>query len=148
MDTCDLVQETALHMIRKLDAFTPEHPGAMGAYLRVAALNRIRDEARRIARRPVAVELPEQLPSPDATPLEKAMEAETFARYREALARLSPKDRELVTAKIEHHWKSATIASRFAFPTVGAAQMAVSRALRRLAKAMQASAVTSNERTN
>ena len=52
----DLVQETALHMMGKLHAFTPRHPGiAPYAYLRVAALNRIRDEARRIARRPVSV---------------------------------------------------------------------------------------------
>src|SRR5438128_11498962 len=52
LDTGDLVQETALHVLRRLDAFEPRHVGAMQAYLRQAVLNRIRDEVRRIGRRP------------------------------------------------------------------------------------------------
>jgi RNA polymerase sigma factor (sigma-70 family) len=148
MDTCDLVQETALHMIAQLDAFTPEHPGAMRAYLRVAALNRIRDEARRIGRRPAPVELPEHLPCPRATPLEEAMEAETFRRYHEALSQLAPRDRDLVVARVERQWKAAEIAESFGFPTVDAARMAVKRALHRLACLLHESSPTPNERTN
>jgi len=50
LDTGDLVQETVLHVLRRLDAFQPRHVGAMQAYLRQSVLNRIRDEVRRIAR--------------------------------------------------------------------------------------------------
>src|SRR5688572_31187052 len=34
LDTGDLVQETVLHVLRRLDAFEPRHVGAMQAYLR------------------------------------------------------------------------------------------------------------------
>ncbi len=148
MDTCDLVQETALHMMGKLHAFTPRHPGAMGAYLRVAALNRIRDEARRIARRPVSVELPEHLHSGDATPLDCAIGADTARRYRESLEHLSPKDRDLVVARVELQWNTAEITRHFGFRTHGAAHMAVKRALHRVASLLRKSSVALNERTD
>src|SRR5262245_35939552 len=60
LDTGDLVQETALHVLRRLDAFEPRHVGAMQAYLRQAVLNRIRDEVRRIGRRPPPVEIQDE----------------------------------------------------------------------------------------
>src|SRR5713226_2067801 len=44
LDTGDLVQETALHVLRHLDSFVPRHVGAMQAYLRQAVINRICDE--------------------------------------------------------------------------------------------------------
>src|ERR1700681_619663 len=52
MDTGDLVQEAALHVLGRLDRFEPRHVGAMQAYLRQSVINRIRDEARRIGRNP------------------------------------------------------------------------------------------------
>ena len=55
LDTGDLVQETVLHVLRRLDTFEPRHVGAMQAYLRQSVLNRIRDEVRtdRAPARPV-----------------------------------------------------------------------------------------------
>jgi RNA polymerase sigma factor (sigma-70 family) len=41
-DTTDLVQETMLAALRRLDDFEPDHDGALQAYLRAAILNRIR----------------------------------------------------------------------------------------------------------
>ena len=58
LDTGDLVQETVLHVLRRLDTFEPRHVGAMQAYLRQSVINRIRDEVRRIARHPSPSELP------------------------------------------------------------------------------------------
>src|SRR5215204_5927814 len=63
LDTQDLVQETVLHVLRRLDHFEPRHVGAMQAYLRQSVINRIRDEVRRIGRQPAPVELPEDLSS-------------------------------------------------------------------------------------
>ena len=132
LDTGDLVQETVLHVLRRLDTFEPRHVGAMQAYLRQSVLNRIRDEVRKIGRHPASCELPDDMPSEGPSPLEQAVRAEAVSRYHEALLRLSPRDRELVVARIEAQWSYDEIARHFNMPTPDAARMAVSRALRRL----------------
>ena len=53
-DTDDLVQETLVQTLGRLDAFEPRHEGALQAYLRQAVVNRVRDEVRRVGRRPAA----------------------------------------------------------------------------------------------
>lgn len=132
LDTEDLVQETALHVVRRLDQFEPRHVGAMQAYLRQSVINRIRDEMRKIGRHPVAVELPEDLESDRTSPLETAIQAETYDRYRQALSKLSSRDREIIVARVEVQWSLSEIAHRFGMRTVDAARMRVTRALRRL----------------
>src|SRR6266545_2740072 len=66
LDTGDLVQEAAMHVVQRLDVFQPRHVGAMQAYLRMSVLNRIRDEIRRVGRHPAPVELPEGARQPQA----------------------------------------------------------------------------------
>jgi RNA polymerase sigma-70 factor, ECF subfamily len=132
LDTGDLVQETVLHVLRRLDTFEPRHVGAMQAYLRQSVINRIRDEVRRIGRHPTPVDLPEDLASEIRSPLEEAVRAEAYDRYRAVLAQLSPRDREMVVARIEAQWNLGEIAQRFNMRTVDGARMAVTRALRRL----------------
>ena len=136
MDTGDLVQEAALHALRRLDVFEPRHVGAMQAYLRLSVINRIRDEVRRISRHPAAVALPEEPPSDATSPLESAIQAESYDHYRRALDQLKPRDREMVVARVEVQWSLSEIAQRFNMPTVDAARMAVSRALKRLSTNM------------
>ena len=87
LDTGDLVQEAALHALRRLDVFEPRHVGAMQAYLRQSVINRIRDEVRRVTRHPAPVELPPDHPADATSPLESAIEAESYERYRKALSR-------------------------------------------------------------
>ncbi|HLG55657.1 MAG TPA: sigma-70 family RNA polymerase sigma factor [Vicinamibacterales bacterium] len=132
LDTGDLVQETVLHVLRRLDTFEPRHVGAMQAYLRQSVINRIRDEVRRIGRHPTPCELPEDMRSELPSPLEEAVQAEGVQRYRTALATLAPRDRELIVVRIEAQWSYDEIAQRFGLPTSDAARMAVGRALRRL----------------
>jgi len=132
LDTGDLVQETVLHVLRRLDTFEPRHVGAMQAYLRQSVINRIRDEVRRIGRHPTPAELPEDLASEMPSPLEEAVRAEAYDRYRAVLVQLSPRDREMVVARIEAQWNLGEIAQRFNMRTVDGARMAVTRALRRL----------------
>jgi RNA polymerase sigma factor (sigma-70 family) len=134
LDTTDLVQDAALHLLRRLDSFQPQHVGAMQAYLRQSVINRIRDEIRRIGRQPPPIELPDDHPSDRTSPLEFAIQSEAYDRYREALTTLSSKDRELVVARIELQWSLAEIAHRFNLRTVDAARMAATRAVRRLIK--------------
>jgi RNA polymerase sigma factor (sigma-70 family) len=132
LDTGDLVQEAALHAIGNLDTFQPRHVGAMQAYLRMSVVNRIRDEVRRIGRNPPPVELPEDHACDKTSPLEFAIQAEAYEHYRQALKELTPKDRELIVARIEVQWSLAEIAHRFGMRTVDAARMAVNRAVKRL----------------
>jgi len=132
LDTSDLVQETVLHVLRRLDHFEPRHVGAMQAYLRQSVINRIRDEVRKVTRHPAPVELPADLVSELTSPLEVAVQSEAYEQYRQALAALVHRDRELIVARIEAQWSVSEIASRFGMPTTDAARMAVSRALKRL----------------
>jgi RNA polymerase sigma factor (sigma-70 family) len=133
LDTSDLVQETVLHVLRRLDAFEPRHVGAMQAYLRQSVINRIRDEVRRIGRKPAPVELVEEPASDLTSPLEGAIKTEAYERYRNALNELSARDREMIVARVEAQWSVQQIAQKFGMRTSDAARMAVSRALRRLA---------------
>jgi RNA polymerase sigma-70 factor (ECF subfamily) len=138
LDTGDLVQEAALHTIRRLDTFEPRHVGAMQAYLRQSVINRIRDEVRRVGRHPPPVELPEDLPSDRTSPLETAIQEETYERYRTALTQLKSRDRKMILARIEVQWSISQIAERFGMRTAEAARMAVTRALRRLTDHLKA----------
>jgi len=141
LDTGDIVQDAAMHAIRHLDTFEPRHVGAMQAYLRQSVINRIIDEVRRVARQPVPVGIEEDLLSRDSSPLEVAIEGETYERYRAALGRLKSRHREIVVARIEMQWSIAKIRERFEFSSMDAARMAVTRALRRLAEDIQSSNV-------
>jgi RNA polymerase sigma-70 factor (ECF subfamily) len=136
LDTGDLVQEAALHALRRLDVFEPRHVGAMQAYLRQSVINRIRDEVRRVTRHPAAVELSPDHASDATSPLEAAIEAESYERYRQGLAAMSSRAREIVVARVELQWSLAEIAQRFGMRTADAARMAVSRALKRLSREM------------
>src|SRR6185436_18321233 len=122
---------------KRLDLFEPRHVGAMQGYLRQSVVNRIRDEVRKIGRHAPPVELPEDTPSDRTSPLESAIQAEAYERYREALMHLTPKDRELIVARVEIQWSVAEIAQRFGMRTVDAARMAVTRAVRRLTEQMR-----------
>ena len=132
LDTEDLVQESAMHVLRRLDVFEPRHVGAMQAYLRQSVINRIRDEVRRIGRQPPPLELPEDLPGDRTSPLELAIQSEAYERYRQALTTLTPRERELIVARIEIQWSLAEIAQRFGMRTLDGARMAVTRAVKRL----------------
>jgi RNA polymerase sigma factor (sigma-70 family) len=138
LDTNDLVQDAALNLVKRLELFEPRHVGAMQGYLRQSVINRIRDEVRKIGRHAPPTELPDDHPSDRTSPLEAAIQSEAYERYRQALARLEPKDRELIVARVEVQWSVAEIAQRFGMRTVDATRMAVSRAVRRLTEHMRA----------
>lgn len=138
LDTSDLVQEAAMHAIQRLDVFQPRHVGAMQAYLRMSVINRIRDEIRRVGRNPAPVELPDDHPGDSTSPLEAALQAESYERYRKALGHLKTRDREMIVARVEAQWNMGEIARQFGMRSVDAARMAVSRALKKLSANMSA----------
>ena len=138
-DTADLVQETLLQTFRRIDRFENRGRGALQSYLRQAVMNRIRDEVRKVKRRPLdslddadAMELPAHDPTPD----QLTLDAEEERKYKAALALLTEEERMLVVGRIEldyNYDQLALVANR---ATSGAARMAARRAILRLAEKM------------
>jgi len=131
LDTQDLVQDTVVNSLRRLDQFDSRHEGALQAYLRQAVLNRIRDEARRFTRRPAPTELSESLQAEGASPLDIAIGREGVARYEAALQRLRPIDREAIIGRLELQHDYQELALILGKPNANAARVAVTRALAR-----------------
>jgi RNA polymerase sigma-70 factor, ECF subfamily len=136
MDTDDLVQETVVRAVKRIDRFESRHEGALQAYLRQAVVNRIRDEVRRAKRSPMATPLDDNASDGSASPLETAIGAEALERYEAALARLRPEEREAIVARVEMDGSYQDVARALGKPSADAARMAVSRALLRLAEEM------------
>jgi len=136
MDTDDLVQETVVRAVKRIDRFESRHEGALQAYLRQAIVNRIRDEVRRAKRSPAPAVLDENASDPGASPLEAAIGEEALQRYEDALARLRPEEREAIIARVEMDGSYQDVAQALGKPSADAARMAVSRALVRLAQEM------------
>jgi RNA polymerase sigma factor (sigma-70 family) len=136
MDTDDLVQETVIRAVKRMDQFESRHEGALQAYLRQAIMNRIRDEVRRAKRSPVETALDDNASDHAASPLENAIGVEALERYEAALARLRPEEREAIVARVEMDGSYQEVARALGKPSADAARMAVSRALLRLAEEM------------
>jgi RNA polymerase sigma-70 factor (ECF subfamily) len=136
-DTADLVQETMLAALRRLDAFEAEHAGSLQAYLRTAILNRIRTLATRAGARGERIAIDSGILDRTPSPLEQAIGREALARYERALHRLHPDDRHAIQLKVELDLPYPEIARELGKPTLTATRMAVSRALARLAEEMR-----------
>lgn len=136
IDTEDLVQDVLIKTMTHLDSFEPRHDGALQAYLRQAVLHRIQDEVRKTHRRGQPKTLDSQEPDGAPSPEEEAEAQELFASYEQALARLKEEDREAIIARVELKLPFKEVARMLEKPSEEAAQMAVSRALVRLAREM------------
>jgi RNA polymerase sigma factor (sigma-70 family) len=136
LDTADVVQDTLVAALRRLDKVAIDGEGALQAYLRQALKNRLTDLYRR-ATQPVArADLSPELPAADPSPLERAIGAEAVERYESALERLSPGDREAVILRIEMCCPYEEIARTLGKTSAAHARVAVSRALARLSREM------------
>jgi RNA polymerase sigma factor (sigma-70 family) len=134
-DTQDLVQETLLASLTRVEHIELRHAGALQAYLRQAVQNRIRDEIRR-SQRVTRVDLPELLARDESSPLELAIGRETLARYEAALQQLKPGEREILLARLELGLSYEEIATAFNRRSPMAARMMLSRTMVRLASIM------------
>jgi RNA polymerase sigma-70 factor (ECF subfamily) len=135
-DTTDLIQDAVLQTLRRGRSLDLRSRQALAAYLREAVRNRVRDEHRRFARRGPHDVSPDALPDKAPSPLDRALAHERDTRYRAALARLSPQDRELIVAHVEldyTHEQLGCMTGR----SRNAARMALERAIRRLTEQMR-----------
>jgi RNA polymerase sigma-70 factor (ECF subfamily) len=135
-DTQDVVQDTLLQVIRKLDAFEPRHEGAFLGYVRQTLRNKITDMIRQAQRRGPVEPLESSESSPEPSPYHIAVASQLMDRYEAALERLKPDQREAIIARIELRLPWPEVATALNKPSVPAAQMAVRRSLVRLAREM------------
>ena len=136
LDTEDIVQDTLMQSVSRLEAFTPRHERAFCAYVCETLRNRLCDAVRRASRRPAGEPLSLNARATDPSPLEQAVGSQTLRRYEDALQRLREPDRELVVGRVELMLDYEEIASLCGKPSASAARVAVSRALLRLAAEM------------
>jgi RNA polymerase sigma-70 factor, ECF subfamily len=136
LDTEDIVQDTLLQSVRRLESFTPHHERGFCAYVCETLRNRLRDAGRRASRRPPAESVSPDAPAADPSPLEQAVGSQLLRQYDAALQRLSTSDRELILARVELNLDYREIADLLGKSTLGAARVAVSRALLRLGAEM------------
>ena len=136
-DTDDLVQDTVIRSLEKLEGFEPRHEAALQAYLRQAVLNRIRDLIRRAQRKPAFVPIDEDMTAEGESPLDQVIGAEARSRYDAGLSALRSEDQEAIIGRIELGYDYDELAAALGKPSPAAARMAVGRALLRLAEKMQ-----------
>ncbi len=137
VDTDDLVQDALLNTFCKLESFEAQGEGALLRYLRRSLLNRVRDQFRRAARHPSPTELNDALAHSGISPLEFTIDRENHVRYRAALKRLRPGDRDAIVARIELGYTYEQLALVLKKVTPEAARLSVRRALLRLADEMR-----------
>ena len=138
VDTSDLVQDTLLQTFKRIAKFEPQRDGALRAYLRLAVDNRIRDEMRRVARRPRVdpSETTDLLVDAGPTPLEQFITDETWGRYLQGLQHLTPRERRLIVGRAEMGYSYKQLALIDGRSSPDAARMALRRALLRLSDEM------------
>lgn len=135
-DTDDLVQVALIRALNRVEGFVPQREGAFLAYLRTTVLNSVRDELRRMARRPGRDSLDERMPTSGPSLVERAIGREMLEAYETALSVLPEEHQEAVIMRVEFGYTYPEIAEALASPTANAARMTVSRALIRLAEEM------------
>lgn len=135
-DTDDLVQVALMKALNKIEGFVPRREGAFLAYLRTTVLNSVRDELRRLARRPGRDSLDERMPTSGPSLVERAIGREMLEAYEAALSGLPQEHQEAVIMRVEFGYTYPEIADALGSPTANAARMTVSRALIRLAEEM------------
>lgn len=135
-DTADVVQVTVGRALARLDDFEHRGEGAFLGYLRQILINVIRDEHRRVSRRPRAHTLDETIPDPAASLLERTIDRDTLERYERALACLGNEWREAVLLRVEFGYSHQQIAEALGKPSADAARMTVARAMAELARRM------------
>jgi RNA polymerase sigma-70 factor (ECF subfamily) len=137
VDTNDIVQVSLVRALNKVGEFEPRHEGAFLVYLRRILLNQIRDQARRVKRRPEPAPVSDDLADDGPSPLEDLARREILDRYDAALDELTEAQRQAVFLRLELGYTHREVAEALPDATTpDAARMLVARALVKLAESM------------
>jgi RNA polymerase sigma-70 factor (ECF subfamily) len=131
-DTDDLVQNALVKTVRNLDGFVDAHASGLQSYLRVAVGNAIRDEVRRVRRRPTAIALDPEWASDEPSPLERVIDRRRLARYEAALSRLAADERDAVIGRLEFGFTHGELAAALGKATPDAARKLCAKAIAHL----------------
>ena len=138
-DTEDLVQESLLEGIQRVDDFEARREGAFLAYLRQILVNKLRAELRRPRSR-THHDAEDVLDGPSGrSVLPEAMDRETVLDYDRSLAALKPPAREAIILRFEFGLSFGEMAAAMGKSSADAARMSVNRALGQLAIGMKRS---------
>src|SRR5262245_10918210 len=137
VDTDDLVQDTVINTLKRIEVFEYRADAALQAYLRQAVMNRIRNEIRRATRHPAHETLDSAAPDAGLSPLEELIGKQTVEAYDEAMAQLDPGEREAIVGRVELGLSYEELASAMGRPSPDAARMAVGRAILKLARLLK-----------
>jgi RNA polymerase sigma factor (sigma-70 family) len=137
-ETDDFVQLAMLRTLRRLPHLRMADAGTLQPYLRRVLTNLVRDRTRTGGRHPETVQLQDDEAMQTGSQLDTAIVAEAYARYRAAVARLSPRQAAALTARIEEGLDYAAVARRARCASAGAARVMVGRALTRVWAEVQA----------
>ncbi|MFQ6048009.1 MAG: RNA polymerase sigma factor [Phycisphaerae bacterium] len=138
----DLLQELFLRVVQTIQTY--QHDGRFEAWLFRIAINLARDRARKIRRRPATLR-PGQLtdwvsldarPGPDQPPDQLSQHAERLDRLQQALAALSPPQREVIMLRHFSGLSFKDIAEIMGTP-IGTALARAHRALAHLRRLLQ-----------
>jgi len=136
-ETEDLVQLALMRALKHIDHFEHEGSGSFLAYLRQILLNQVRDEVRRLTRRPESAEIDPELADVDApSPVERLVGAERLHAYETALAKLPRRQQGLVVMRLEFGMSYPEIAAETG-STPDAVRVMVARALVQLAAGLK-----------
>ncbi|MCA8953047.1 MAG: sigma-70 family RNA polymerase sigma factor [Planctomycetes bacterium] len=130
--TGDVVQEVFVRVLRDLPEFRGESEAEFVGYLAAIMKNRLRDavrfhEALQRDRRRVQSADEEAPAARPEDPADRLITCDELARYSDALARCSQRERELLSARFDSDGEPPTfaeLATRFGYPTEGAARKA------------------------
>lgn len=132
LETADIVQTVASKAVRRLASIEIKESAALGYYLRQAVANAIASEYRRADVAAQETSVGESLAADATSPLERLIGAERMRRYELALERLEPAERAVIVGRFELAYDYDDLARYLGKPSVGAARVAVHRAVKRL----------------
>lgn len=138
-ETSDLVQTTVIRSLKHLDRFESRGEGAFLAYLRQILLNSVRDEIRRVSRRPGHDPLPERIVDQGQSVLHQLIGQQRLERYEASLEQLEDRQKQAVVLRLEFGYSFSQVAEAIDAPSANAARMVVSRAMVRLSESLSAS---------
>jgi len=137
IDTSDVIQDTMVATLPKLQHFDYRGPGSLRSYLRVVFSNRVRDEIRKARRRPRTADVDAGLmSSPNRSPLDGLLDRETSERVLAALGALDERDQLAVIGRYQLEYSYDQLAVILGKPTPEAARKVVARAIERLVREM------------
>ncbi|TDR20564.1 RNA polymerase sigma factor [Marinicella litoralis] len=138
-ETDDMVQNTLIKAMNKLDSFSSLREGAFLAYLRKILLNNIRMEIRRFSNQRDLLQSHHEGDEnvTGASALDQAIGNEVVEKYENALMKIPDQAREAVILRVELGYSYPEIATAIECASANAARMIVARSLYKLAENMK-----------